>query len=101
MWRQRTIILFSLLSVVVFPFPFKDYGYDELTKKSLDLHGQYAISKTANELLNIKNAELGNAKCSPVIIRVTHVASYESDNQRPQLIISGEIHGDERVVSWN
>ena len=41
----------------------------------------------------------GNDKCSPTIIRISDRRSLVEDYQRPQVIISGAIHGDERVVS--
>ena len=36
--------------------------------------------------------------CSPSVVRVSHQESLGGDYLRPQLYISGEIHGDERVV---
>jgi hypothetical protein len=75
--------------------------YEEIQKRSFELNGLYASSKTAKELYAIDAAKTnsnGNqVECSPYIIRVTDISSIEEDVQRPQTIISGEIHGDERV----
>lgn len=50
-----------------------------------------------------------DSECSPAVLRVTHVSSssvlsaaastHRKDTARPQIFISGEIHGDERIVS--
>jgi hypothetical protein len=50
-----------------------------------------------NRSLNLRNAQ-GDAKCSPTVIRITHRTTLAADRQRPQIIISGAIHGNERVV---
>lgn len=37
--------------------------------------------------------------CSASIVRITDFSNWGEDSHRPQILFSGEIHGDERVVS--
>ena len=78
-------------------FPFVDYSYDELEKLAASLSGGYAHVTSASALLGTSRAQSGATTCSPSVIRVTHRESLWGDVQRPQLLLSGEIHGDERV----
>lgn len=85
------IILFLLNLLIVLSITFTDIKYEDLQIRSLELHGLYAISKTAKELYNIDPAKAnsnGNEiQCSPYIIRVTDIASIEQNKQRPQTIL--------------
>ncbi len=102
---------------------FADTSYELLQNESLLLSGPFASVKTAEELYGLKRSKeviavvflscffhcsqsyilLLNLKngfdCSPEVIRISDQASLEEDETRPQILISGEIHGDERVVS--
>ena len=86
---QLFLFLFNILSVL--SITFTDIKYDDLQSRSLQLHGLYAISKTAKELYNIEPAKTnsnGNEiECSPYIIRITDIGSIEQDKQRPQTIL--------------
>jgi hypothetical protein len=42
----------------------------------------------------------GELTCSPHIARISEMRSIKGDATRPQVLVSGEIHGDERVVSY-
>jgi hypothetical protein len=77
---------------------FKDLDYGTLNSRTVGLDGPYAIISNAKELYGIEEVEQKNIKCTAAIARITDRASLVEDNQRPQVIISGEIHGDERVV---
>lgn len=78
-------------------FPFKDYSFAELEIFAKSLNGPFALTTPASVLLGTNVATSGESKCSPSIVRVTHRESLLGDVQRPQLLLSGEIHGDERV----
>eukprot|EP01041_Mallomonas_annulata_P006251 gene6251-12656_t len=71
--------------------------YSELNSHSNDLQGKFAEVESANTLWHVGFAEDQHDTCSPIVIQVTHLESLEQDTQRPQILISGEIHGDERV----
>ena len=77
---------------------YQDISYNEMQKRSFDLLGSFATVQTAERLWNITAATQGKTTCSPAIIRITNMATLNTDVQRPQILISGEIHGDERVV---
>ena len=71
---------------------------EEINRRAEALRGPFARVETAEDSLGVPAAREGDATCSPVVIRVSHLASLESDKQRPQVFISGEIHGDEKIV---
>ena len=75
-------------------------SYDVLKDLSYGLHGEYADVMSADEMLGTGHAGTGvNAryKCTPPIIRISSLKSLAADEQRPQVLLSGEIHGNERV----
>lgn len=90
------LCLFSLILPNA-SFPFVDYTYDQIEKFAAALNGPYAHVTSAASLLGTNKATSGGQSCTPSIVRVTHRESLSSDVQRPQLLLSGEIHGDERV----
>ena len=45
--------------------------------------------------MGVPEAKEGAATCSPIVVRVFHMASLDSDKQRPQTFISGKNHGEE------
>lgn len=76
---------------------FKDVGYEELDRRSFALKSEFANVDSANVLFGTKIIVEGNRRCTPAVLRISDVSSIETDKQRPQILISGEIHGDERV----
>lgn len=56
----------------------------------------FVRAKTAKELFGL---DPSGSSCSPLFMSVTDLGTAWSDVQRPQVYISGEIHGDERIVS--
>jgi hypothetical protein len=57
----------------------------------------FVRAKTAKELFGPDSS--AGSGCSPQLLTVTDLGTAWSDVLRPQVYISGEIHGDERVVS--
>lgn len=97
---------------------YHDLQYDEIEKLGKGLNGPFASVKTAFELYKVPHAKMvisltdilkfiyllflysqNTLSCSPSVIRISHQESLKKDIYRPQVLISGEIHGDERVVS--
>ena len=79
-------------------FSFQDQSYTALLDESYLLNRtSYARIGTAYELYELPPVRKGEFSCSPFIIEVTDFASLPNDHLRPQVLISGEIHGDERV----
>jgi hypothetical protein len=125
---MKRLFLAILLASGVAGLPFLDFPYEDLLSRALALRGSFASVSSAKELLGLEviksvrasqcrseyyyifgyhrhwghslhaNLFQGARECSPSIIRVSHAASLQSDVSRPQVLISGEIHGDERVV---
>ena len=71
---------------------------EEVNRRAEALRGPFARVETAEVMLGVPAAREGAATCSPIVVRVSHMASLDSDKQRPQTFISGEIHGDEKIV---
>ena len=72
----------------------------EINALLYDCHrGDFAAIETAETLFGVPPAKENNTSCSPLVIRISHLQSIEKDIQRPQVFVSGEIHGDERIVS--
>ena len=69
-----------------------DLAYDELQEQFSLLNGKFANIKNANELYSLPIKE-----CSPLVASITYNRFQNIDEGRPQVLISGEIHGDERV----
>ncbi len=89
-----------------------------MERRILDMRGSFAQVHSASDLYGVPAAQQAipyipliadygdidilliqdGVHCSPQILRVSEVASLAEDAQRPQIYISGEIHGDERVV---
>lgn len=93
-------ILFVILLILAQPLnaiSFKDLSYGELNIELNALNGSFAMVSTAEESYDLPQAKEGNIKCSPTIVRVTDRETLSEDVLRPQIIISGAIHGDERV----
>lgn len=78
---------------------FQFLSFEEIQKAALELKGQYAKVESAEEMFGVRAARDSKSglSCSPLIIRVSHIGSLDSDQQRPQVFISGEIHGDEKI----
>jgi hypothetical protein len=98
-------VLLCKASIFAEAYRFKDYSYEELEHRASTFDGPFASTKTAAELFGFRKTYTKEndtdkeipGKCSPQVIRVTDMLSEPSDMYRPQLLISGEIHGDERV----
>ena len=98
-------MLFSLLVLahvswaVVMAYPFQDISYEDMQKRSFALQSPFASVSDARTLLKgfVNWAGSGEHKCSPAVMRITDLSSLVEDVERPQVLISGEIHGDERV----
>jgi hypothetical protein len=114
------LILFVTWSGAVAERPLFSYpSTADIDKAAAGLSGSFAMTKPAKDLLGIPAAKQVQVlttsfaylqvmldfqfklTCSPSVIRVSHQDSLGGDFLRPQLYISGEIHGDERVVSWS
>lgn len=84
--------------------PYHDLSFEEITIRLAALRGAFAAVETASDMYHLRNAsKVSKDKaiiltCSPLIARITDVGSVLADFARPQVFISGEIHGDERVV---
>ncbi len=79
-----------------------DLTYTEVTNRSVALNGTvFAFVTDANSLYNLPPARHETITCSPHIIKVTYnrdrTFDLQTDFERPQVLISGEVHGDERV----
>lgn len=84
--------------------PYRDLSFEEVNSRLAALRGAFAAVETANDMFHVRNASKVSKDrtiltCSPLIARITDVRSVLADFTRPQVFISGEIHGDERVVS--
>ena len=84
--------------------PYRDLSFEEVNSRLAALRGAFAAVETASDLYHVRNASKVSKDrtiltCSPLIARITDVGSVLADFARPQVFISGEIHGDERVVS--
>lgn len=82
----------------------KDLKYEDLEKQLINLQGSFAKMYKAKDLFSDyikssyeKNSKGDTVECSPSIGILTHLSSIENDIERPQVVISGEIHGDERI----
>lgn len=71
---------------------------EDINLRAEALRGPFARVETAESMLGVPAAKEGSSACSPIVIRVSHLASLDRDRQRPQTFISGEIHGDEKIV---
>ena len=84
-----------------------DLSFDDLEKKvSMLSGGSFASVVTASDFpFNLKTVTQGAQSCSPSIITVNGKQSIKGNKfnllEAPQVLISGEIHGDERVVRGN
>ena len=72
-----------------------DLSYVEIQEQFSQLAGKFASIDSASTLFSIP---IDN-ECSPLIATVSYDNSANQDQGRPQVLISGEIHGNERVVS--
>ena len=97
---------FVFLSVNTAPsdaIKLKDLSYSELYRLSNSLEGEYAFVSSAAELYNLTENSgklrggVPKTSCSPIIMRVSHKETLFQDTQRPQILVSGAVHGDERV----
>jgi hypothetical protein len=76
---------------------FHDLTYHEMNARVYALNSSVAMIASTKELYGLPEVTEGNIKCSPLIIRITDKESLSNDFLRPQVIISGAIHGNERV----
>ena len=108
-------ILLPLLTGTILSAPYKYHDYTGLTDEIHSLAAAYpglASAYSANERYNLgypkeylmsskcKNpASAGNihAGCHSWVLHITDHASLPSAPHRPEVFLSGEIHGDERV----
>lgn len=92
-WVTYVIVIFRVAVVAV---PFQDFSLDFMNKEIEKLSGTFAHVKSAEALLGVKKAKDTHSgyQCSPLIARVSHVDSLMTDVERPQVLLSGEIHGD-------
>lgn len=96
------VLSFIFLFLIGLAYPlnritFQDLTYDEIVRRSRDIAGLYANVNLAETIYGLRQAKQGSTTCSPIVMQISHVKSLSLDKQRPQLLISGEIHGDERV----
>eukprot|EP00605_Chrysophyceae_sp_TOSAG23-4_P001873 GSChrysophyteH1.ASY1.ANO1.2067.1 assembled CDS len=93
------ILLFS--ACVVSGYNFEDVPYDDMRKGAYEMSGSFATVKDAYDYLSVKPVEYTKGgkskKCSPFLLRVTNTQTLSEDTHRPQVLLSGEIHGNERV----
>jgi hypothetical protein len=95
----RLVISFALFQCCS-SSPFRDLNYAELASRLTALNGSFAHVSSAKDSFGIEEIQDGNDKCSPIVLRVSDLSSLSIDINRPQVLISGEIHGDERVVGY-
>ena len=89
------LILILPLNIAV---QIRDSSFEEMNTRTYGLSGDYAQVNSANELLGTEISQGRNGfTCTPAIARVSHLASLSTDVERPQVLVSGEIHGDERI----
>ena len=98
------LLLCSRFTVAVPPSssrPYFEYpSLESFETNAMDLNGPFANAASANKILGIPDAVYNQKlKCSPSIISISHQVSLAGDYLRPQVYISGEIHGNEKVVS--
>ena len=94
-WVTYALILILPLNIAV---QMRDSSFEEMNTRTYGLSGDYAQVNSANELLGTEISQGRNGfTCSPAIARVSHLASLSTDVERPQVLLSGEIHGDERI----
>lgn len=89
------VICLLRLSVSWAVFP--DVSFNEVNERMAKLSPIYSSVKSAHDLYLIDYAREGKEFCSPMIARISHMATLDADLSRPQALISGEIHGDERI----
>ena len=82
------------------PLVFRDLDSKELNTRINLLESPFALVSTSKEAYGLDETSDVDLKCSPLLVRITDRASLLNDVERPQVIISGEIHGDERVVRY-
>mmetsp|Transcript_16830 Transcript_16830/g.25306 ORF Transcript_16830/g.25306 Transcript_16830/m.25306 type:complete len:638 (-) Transcript_16830:128-2041(-) len=74
---------------------FRDLSLHDINKLLYKLQGPHAAIHSTHEALHI---HLKHTVCVPLMMRITHIQSLDTyTTQRPQIVVSGEIHGDERV----
>ena len=81
-----------------------DLNFSSMQQKLTSLNGKsfFSIQEATEVPYNLKQVSQGDKMCSPSIIHINkNQDSNRKDNleETPQVLISGEIHGDERVVS--
>jgi hypothetical protein len=90
------ILILTILSICYSNITFQDLSYNEIKRRSESLKGLYSSYGEAKDIYGILPPQ-SDEMCSPGILRVSHTTSLSYDYQRPQIFLSGEIHGDERV----
>ncbi len=114
----RQTIFTAAVLVFICGSRISDMSFEELQNASFELGCNYGRVLTAENLYGLPKVSevwcwemwFGNIdfdiicqngfECSPAVIRVSNMLDIEFDTSRPQILISGEIHGDERVVSF-
>lgn len=99
----RLVVVMAVIAFLMPNFtlavPFRDRTLDSLNEAIGRLASSFAHIKDAESLLGVKKAREPHSgfQCSPLIARVSHIDSLNTDVERPQVLLSGEIHGDERI----
>lgn len=96
--RRWAIYALALIFPLYVAVQMRDSTFEEMNARTYSLDGNFAQVKNANELLGTGVSHgRGGFTCTPAIARVSHLASLSTDVERPQVLLSGEIHGDERI----
>jgi len=100
LWVAYTMGLLLLVPVAL-SLNFKDMTFAEMREATTELQGSFAEVTEASKLLHVPVVSWTDgskpAECSPPIARITNLQTLHTDEERPQVLISGEIHGNERV----
>lgn len=122
--HSRWIIAAHVMGILLCTegYPYSDLSFTSISTTVTSLQSSYASVSTANEkfghpivqevrrngmrtlvnprshCLRLTLTQQSGLSCSPHIVSITHLSSVKDDASRPQVLISGEIHGDERVV---
>ena len=109
------LLLLLVILEVVIPYKLNDLSLEDLKGQASSLQGRFALSSTAQLLYHlpesvskhnlrfqkagvtgVEGAKRDN-RCSPIVLRLSDTSTLFKDPTRPQVLISGEVHGNERV----
>jgi hypothetical protein len=94
----RGIFVFVTILSLTNSVKFRDLTYPQLNAQITLLNGTFSHIMSSKSLFGTNDVVDGTSICSPLIARVSDLKSLSTDRNRPQVLVSGEIHGDERVV---